>query len=302
MAFPDLKALEKHFGAAGRIGFREGAGGFPVVVLAGPHGSCEVSLYGGQVLSHRPPGQSPVLFVSRQAVYEPGKPIRGGIPVCWPWFGAHPSDRHKPAHGFARLLPWTLLSAEYSSHLTDVKLSLVDSEATRAFWPHAFELVLRVVLDRGLRVELTTRNRDHAAISISEALHTYLRVRDIGRTVVRGLDGRRYFDALTGREHAAQKGDITFHGETDRVYRDPGPECVVEDAALGREIVLDTRGSHDTVVWNPWIEKSRRLADLGDDEYTGFLCVETANARPALTLQPGETHTLTVTLQVQSNA
>ena len=298
MTFPDVTQLNKRFGAAGRIAFRAGVGGLPIVALAGPHGACEVTLYGAQVLAYKPLGHAPVLFVSRKAVYEPGKPIRGGIPVCWPWFGAHPHEKGKPAHGFARLQVWSLLTAEYSAQMTDIKLGLCDNESTRALWPHAFDLTLRVILDTTLRVELTTRNRDKSPVTISEALHTYLRVRDVAHTRVMGLDGVRFYDALTDQEHAAAKGAVQFHGEVDRVYHDTNPECSVDDPGLGRQIVLAKRNSHSTVVWNPWIEKSKRLADLGDDEYTQLLCVETANARQAtLTLPPGETHTMALSLR-----
>jgi len=167
MSFPDLAMLNKRFGATGRIAFRAGAGGFPVAVLVGPQGSCEVSLYGGHVLCYRPQGQAPVLFMSRRAVFEMGKPIRGGIPVCWPWFGAHPQDKAQPLHGFARLMPWNLLSAEYSAQMTDIKLGLCDNDATRARWPHAFDLTLRIILDATLRVELTTRNRDKVPFTLT---------------------------------------------------------------------------------------------------------------------------------------
>ena len=298
MSFPDLIQLNKRFGAAGRIAFRAGAGGMPIAALAGPHGSCEVSLYGGQVLGYKPLGHAPMLFVSRKAVYESGKPLRGGIPVCWPWFGPHPQEKGKPAHGFARLQTWSLLTAEYSAQLTDIKLGLCDNESTLSLWPHPFDLTLRISLDTNLRVELTTRNRDKAPITISEALHTYLRVRDVAHASVIGLDGVRYYDSLTGQEHAAAKGAVHIHGEVDRVYHDTNPECIVDDPGLGRQIVVAKRNSHSTVVWNPWIEKAKRMADFGAEEYPQMLCVETANAREAtLTLPPGEVHTMALSLR-----
>ncbi len=298
MSFPDVTQLNKRFGAAGRIAFRAGAGGMPIAALAGPHGACEVSLYGAHVLGYKPLGHAPVLFVSRKAVYEAGKPIRGGIPVCWPWFGPHPQDKNKPAHGFARLQTWSLLTAEYSAQMTDIKLGLCDNEATRALWPHPFDLTLRVILDTTLHVELTTRNRDKSPIVLSEALHTYLLVRDAAHTSVIGLDGVSYYDSLTGQEHAAQKGELHIHGEIDRVYQDTNSECSVDDPGLGRQIVVAKRNSHSTVVWNPGIEKSKRMGDFDANEYPQMLCVETANARQAaITLPPGETHTMALNLR-----
>ena len=298
MPLPDIAQLNKRFGSAGRIVFRAGAGGLPVVALAGSHGSCEVSLYGGHVLGYKPLGHAPVLFMSRQSCYEEGKPIRGGIPVCWPWFGAHPTQPAQPAHGFARLQMWSVLAAEYSAQMTDIKLGLCDNEATRALWPQAFDLTLRVILDSTLRVELTTRNRDKKPLTFSEALHTYLRVRDVAQTSVSGLEGVPYYDSLTQQEHAGVQDTVQFHEETDRVYQDANAECSVDDAGLGRQIVVGKRNSHSTVVWNPWIEKAKRMPDFGDDEYPQMLCVETANCRQAtLTLPPGEMHTMALSLR-----
>ena len=298
MSPADVALLNKRFGATGRIAFRSGSGGFPIAALAGPHGACEVSLYGGQVLGYKPLGHTPVLFVSRKAVYAAGKPIRGGIPVCWPWFGPHPHDKHKPAHGFARLQMWSLLTAEYSSQMTDIKLGLCDNEYTRSLWPHAFDLTLRVILDTTLRLELTTRNRDKSPITLSEALHTYLLVRDVAHTSVIGLEGLRYCDSLNEQEHTAPNGALHIHSEVDRVYHDTNTECSLDDPGLGRQIVVAKRNSHSTVVWNPWIERAKHISDLGSDEYLQMLCIETANARQAtLTLPPGEIHTMALSLR-----
>lgn len=301
MPFPDIAALNKRFGAAGRIAFRAGAGGLPVAALAGPYGSCEIALQGAHVLDYRPIGHAPVLFLSRKAVFAPGKPVRGGIPICWPWFGKDwPAGQEGTMHGFARRLPWTVQSAEYSAQVTEIRLCLHDDEHTRACWPHAFHLCLRVILDTSLRLELTTRNRDKVPFSITEAMHTYLRVREISQTTVLGLDGVRFFDAMAGQEHPAQKGAVHFHAETDRVYHDANPEIVVNDAGLGRQLTLTKRNSHTTVVWNPWIEKSRRLGDFGEDEYLQMVCVETANAmQAAVKLQPGEEHTMALALRAE---
>jgi D-hexose-6-phosphate mutarotase len=226
--------------------------------------------------------------------------MRGGIPVCWPWFGAHPADPQAPAHGFARLLTWSLLSTEYGAQETEIKLGLQDSEVTRAWWPHPFALTLRVVLGTSLRLELTTRNCDEVPVTISEALHTYLLVRDIAQVRLLGLEEAPYYEASTGQEQRAQAQAVTFAGEVDRVYVDRAPACRVEDAGLGRQIVVSKRNSCATVVWNPGVEKARRLSDLGEAGYRQMLCVETANARAsALSLRPGEEHTLAMSLQVE---
>lgn len=303
MEWPDVNVLQKRFGAAGRLAFRVGEGGLPVAVLASPHGSCEVSLYGGQVLRYKPLGHAPVLFVSRQAVYERGRAIRGGIPVCWPWFGAHPEDPQRPSHGFARLIPWALRAAEYGAQETEITLAVEDDEQTRGWWPNPFALSLRVVLGPYLRLELTTRNTGGAPFTITEALHTYLQVRDVAQVRVAGLEEAPYYDLCDGRSHPAAPLPVTFTGEVDRVYADAAPSCRVEDAGLGRRIVVSKRNSRATVVWNPGEEKARRMPDLGEGAFRQMLCVETANARDAaLALRPGEEHTLAMGLQVELQA
>ncbi len=298
MDFPDVPLLNKRFGTAGRVAFREGPGGLPLAAIANKHGSAEISLYGGQVLSYRPAGHLPVLFVSRESAYTPGKPIRGGIPVCWPWFGPHPEDAALPLHGFARLLRWHLTAVEYGAENTEIRLCLLDDDRTRAFWPHAFELTLRVVLDASLRIELTTHNTDTRPFVLTQALHTYFSVRQIMDIAIRGLEGAAYYDCLTRADGIPQDGPIIIRGEVDRVYGGTASDCVISDPGLGRQILIGKRGSRSTVVWNPWIDKSKRMPDFGDDEYTRMVCIETANARDdAVTVEPGQKHTLMQTLR-----
>jgi len=296
MNFPDIAILNQRFGAPGRIAFRSGEAGLPIAALANRYGACEVSLYGGQVLSYRPMGHGPVLFVSKAAVYEPGKAIRGGIPICWPWFGTGPSPSH-PSHGFARLQQWDLRRTEYSSEATELHLSLSDSELTRRLWPFAFELSLSVCLDQKLSLALTTRNRDSQPFTFTQALHPYLRVRNVMDVAVHGLGGATFADALT-QQTGTHEGALNIRSETDRLFAPVAPECVLHDAGLGRALAMTFSGTRHLMVWNPWIEKSRAMKDFGDDEYTRMLCLEPANAgEDAVTLAPGESHTLSLALQ-----
>jgi glucose-6-phosphate 1-epimerase len=178
MNYPDIAILNQRFGAPGRIAFRSGEADLPIVALVNRFGACEISLYGGHVLSYRPVGHSPLLFVSKASLFEPGKPIRGGIPICWPWFGPNPNPA-LPLHGFARIQQWSLSATEYSSDVTEIRLSLSDSDLTRRLWPYAFELSLRIWLDQRLNLELTAVNRDAQPFTFTEALHPYLRVKNI---------------------------------------------------------------------------------------------------------------------------
>jgi len=296
MNYPDIPILNQRFGAPGRIAFRTGEAGLPIISLVNAYGTCELSLYGGQVLSYRPTGHVPVLFTSKAAVYEPGKPIRGGIPICWPWFGPS-SDKAQPLHGFARLMQWGLQATEYSSDVTEVRLALSDSELTRHFWPYAFDLTLRVWLDQRLNLALTTVNRDKRPFTLTQAFHPYFRVRQITDTTVRGLDQALYTDLLTGQT-GVQQGALNIRSETDRVYLPTSPECVLQDTGIGRAIAVAFTGTRRLVVWNPWIDKAHAMPDFGDDEYQRMLCIEPANtAEDAVMLEPGARHTLSVALQ-----
>ena len=297
MTTPDITQLNKRFGAPGRIAFRaDDQTGLTTVALVNQYGSCEVSLYGGHVLSYRPTGHVPVLFVSQKSLFEAGKPIRGGIPVCWPWFGPSP-DAAKPLHGFARIMTWQLQATEYSADTTELRLSLTDSEQTRAYWPHTFELTLRIWLDQRLNLALTTVNRDAEPLTFSEAFHPYLKVRQIMDVTVHGLDQAAFTDRLT-KQPGTQAGTLNIRAETDRVFTPQKPECVLHDPGIGRALAVAYTGAKNIVVWNPWIDKARAMPDFGDDEYTRMLCLEPANtADHAVTLLPGEKHTLALALQ-----
>lgn len=296
MNTPDIDTLNRRFGAPGRIAFRTGNMGLPILALVNPYGSCELSLYGGHVLDYRPTGHLPVFFLSKASRFEPGQPIRGGIPVCWPWFGPAP-EATQPLHGFARLMQWDLQATEYSSDMTEVRLSLSDSEHTRRFWPHAFELTLRVWLDQRLNLALTTVNRDTCPFTITQAFHPYFRVRQIMDVNVRGLDHSSYRDLLT-HQTGTQEGFLNIRAETDRIYTPPAPECVLHDPGIGRALALAYTGAKRLVVWNPWIDKARAMPDFGDDEYTRMICIEPANADgDDVTLEPGARHTLSLAVQ-----
>ena len=296
MSTPLINQLNQRFGAPGRIAFREGSAGAPVIALVNQYGSCELSLYGAHVLAYRPTGHVPVLFMSKQAVFEPGKPIRGGIPVCWPCFG-HDPEKILPQHGFARISTWSLQATEYSSDVTEARLSLTASEETRRVWPYAFELTLRVWLDQRLNLALTTVNRDVRPFTFTQAFHPYFRLRQIMDVTVLGLDGAPYLDTLT-HQRLTQEGALNIRAETDRVYSPDKPECVLHDPGIGRAVAVVAAGAKRLVVWNPWVDKSKAMPDFGDDEYAGMICLEPANTDgDAVTLAPGAKHTLTLAIQ-----
>lgn len=295
---PELQSLNERFAHVPGLAFKGGPGGLTVAEIANRHAQASIALQGGHVLAYQPSGQKPVLWVSRHSQYAAGTPIRGGIPVCWPWFGPHPVDAEKPAHGFARISSWSVLDA-VAGDATRLRLGLTDIEATRSLWPHAFQLELTVTVGLHLEVELTIRNPGPAAFTCTGALHSYFALSDVAKASVDGLHGCVYLDKVAGYERREQVGPIAVTGETDRIYVDTITDCVIEDASWKRAVRVAKRGSRTTVVWNPWVDRARQLADFGDGEYREMVCVETANAGDdRITVQPLGTHRLAAILSV----
>ena len=274
----------------------------PRLDVAGRHATAQIYLHGAHLAAWQPVhARDPVLWMSAHSLFKPDKPIRGGVPICFPWFGPHSEDKTVPSHGFGRLTPWTLCDAgetpDGTVHLT---LQLEDDNASPV-WPHYFHADLRVSIGRTLTVELFVDNPDHIAFSFEEALHTYFRVSNIEQVSVSGLENSEYFDKVTSSRARQGAEPIRFTGETDRVYAGTQTPCVIHDPGMKRRITIAKRGSHSTVVWNPWVQKARTMADFGDDEWPRMLCIETANVGDAaVTLRPEDRHTMTAEITVEA--
>jgi len=295
----DLDRLNQCHSLPDRLRFAPGPGGLPTAFVTAD--SCEGSLVlqGAHVLHFQPRGQQPVLWASRHSFFAPGRPIRGGIPVCWPWFGAHPSDPAKPGHGFARTSAWEVRETGSTAQGVWLELGLASNPTTLALWPHPFSLRLRALFGTQLQVELHARNDGDQSFTCTGALHSYFAVSRASDLCITGLEGSSFFDKVGGAP-LQQEGPIRITAETDRVYQDTTAECVVEDPGLGRRIHIAKEGSRSTVVWNPWSAKAARLEDFGDEEYQGMVCVETANAASdQIALPPGEGHRLQTTIRVE---
>ncbi len=295
-----FSALNRAFGIDGKLTFAAGPGGLCTATLKSPHSEIRVALAGAHVMHFQPHGEAPVLWMSRQSYFEEGKPIRGGIPVCWPWFGPHPSDPSRPQHGFARLMTWSVLeTAERPDKTLLLRLGLDSNEATLRIWPHAFHLDMRILAGRELIASLSTDNTGPDEIRLTMALHSYFHVGDVRQIAITGLENNAYSDKEDGAEKQ-QDGPIQIHSETDRVYSRTTSDCVIHTPGLNRRIRISKEGSRSTVVWNPWIDKAARMPDFGDDEYTGMVCVETANtAGDKITLPAGKRHTITACLRTE---
>jgi glucose-6-phosphate 1-epimerase len=295
-----IEGLNRRFGIAGMAEIVAGRGGMPVVRVASPAAQAEVSLYGAQVLSWRPAGAEEVIFVSERSQWERGVPIRGGIPVCFPWFGDKAGDPKAPKHGFVRICDWRLdsLRADDDGSVTLVCLTSSD-DSTRAQWPHDFLLAYRIRIGQSLRLELTMVNRGTGPLRFEEALHTYFRVGRVQNACVHGLDGVAYLDKTEGFREKRQSGDLLIADETDNVYLDTEGPVEILDSSLLRRLRTEKLHSSNTVVWNPWQDGAANLADFGHEEWEHMLCVEAGNVlRRAVTLAPGEEHTLRATISV----
>ncbi|BBJ00452.1 D-hexose-6-phosphate mutarotase [Ferrigenium kumadai] len=296
--------LNTQFGIKGQLSFREDASGLVVAEINNAQATASLCLQGAHLMTWQPKSQAvPVVWLSRDAKLAAGKSIRGGAPVCWPWFGAHASESSFPGHGFARTVPWNVIeTGTEPDGATRLTLRLVESEKTRAQWPHSCTADLTVIVGETLRMELTTENTGKEAFVIGEALHTYFQIGDIGAVRVTGLEGCDYWDKVGGSTLRKQDGAITFSGETDRVYIDTAAECVIEDDRLKRRIHIAKSGSLSTVVWTPWTEKANKMGDMGQpDGWREMVCVESVNAIDnVVTVAAGTRHTLIVEYSAES--
>ncbi len=253
--------------------------------------------HGAHVTAWAPAGHSAVVWVSAHAVYAEGVAIRGGVPICFPWFGPGRSGNLSPAHGFARVVEWRLVDVIEDADAVTVVHELDEQLATSVEFPYAYRATSTARFADTLTLTLEVQNTDDVAFSYEAALHTYLRVGDSEAISVAGLEGDSYLDQVEGAR-AVQRGPIRLVGEVDRVYASVGAVHVV-DPSLGRTISIAKSGSGSTVVWNPWVSKARRLPDFGDQEWREMVCVETANiGDAAVHLAPGQSHRMQAIISV----
>ncbi|WP_369788037.1 D-hexose-6-phosphate mutarotase [Rouxiella sp. WC2420] len=239
----------------------------PVLVITHPKGRAAIALQGAHLLAWQPTGQKPVIWLSSETAFEPGTAIRGGVPVCWPWFG----PAGKPSHGFARNLPWQLTAQSETDESVKLTLTLKDSEETRKHWPHAFTLHAHFTLGDQCHIELES----HGDFETTSALHAYFEIGDISHVSVEGL-GKPYIDKVLGGEKAVLTGALTFDGETDRIFVEPEAESLIVDPVFKRKLRVKHHGNSDVVSWNPGAKNSASMKDMADDGYKTMVCVETA--------------------------
>jgi glucose-6-phosphate 1-epimerase len=271
--------LTAKFGIAGILDFVETEHGLVKAAISLDGVTAELFLQGAQVTAWRPPDERPVLFTSPNSAFAPGRAIRGGIPVIFPWFGASRHAPTAPQHGFARTATWHLDGVETAGggSLT-LTLSLGDGDVGSPFWPERFRAIYTVTFAQTLSLRLAVQNRAMHPIVFEEALHNYFAISDIAEIAISGLARTTYIDKTDATPRKMQTADlVTITAETDRVYLDTPGRCVVEDGGWRRRIVVKKNGAASSVVWNPWAEKAAAMADLGDPAWRGMVCVETGN-------------------------
>jgi glucose-6-phosphate 1-epimerase len=294
MSHTTIADLNRQFPLGEAARFIVGHNGLPCLSIATPAASAAVFLHGAHLTHFQPTGRQPVLWLSGKSNYENGKPIRGGVPICFPWFGPKADDSSAPIHGLVRSQSWLCRDLRHLDHEhIEVTLGLVI--------PDQFDIAYTITVGPSLSLRLSATNISRAPARWEMALHTYFAISDIHHVTVHGLDGVTFIDKMDSAARKVQRGDITISAETDRVYVNAPSTLSLADPGFGRRTVLRTTGAHSAVVWNPWIEKSKKMADFGDDEWPGMICIETANAADnALTIPPGASHAMTAAIEVVS--
>ena len=307
----ELQTLTDHFAIDGALSFSQTDTGLLCAHITTPTCTAQLYLQGAHLTAWQPTGQQPVLFLSERSPLAPGKAIRGGVPIIFPWFGARLStpesprtvspDPTSPQHGFARTAVWSLAFAALAGDDMHLTLTLGPTDATRALGYDHFSLAFELKLGRELRMRLTTANQGTAPIRIEEALHTYFTVSDATTIAINGLLNTEYLDKTDSFKRKRQL-DPTIHltQETDRLYVNTAATVTLDDPGFHRRITVAKANSNSTVVWNPWSANSAKMADMTPDSWRHMTCIETVNAvENNVQIAPTQTHTMEAHITVE---
>jgi glucose-6-phosphate 1-epimerase len=303
----DLRHLTDHFAIPGALTFSENENGLIRANITTPACTAELYLQGAHLTHWQPTGQEPVLFLSERSFFTPGKAIRGGVPIIWPWFGARTATSEDPrtdgpSHGFARTSLWTLAFAAIAGDDLTLTLTLGPSETSRALGFDNFQLAYQITLGVELKLQLTVANLADTPLHFEEAFHTYLAVGDALQISLIGLSDTEYLDKTDNFARKRQSSvPLTITCETDRPYLNTLVPVVLVDPVFHRRINVDKANSKTTVVWNPWSDLSAKLPDMTPTNWQAMTCVETANAlENAITLAPRSAHSMQTHLIIET--
>lgn len=286
------------------VRFIKDQNGLDYIDIENRFATAKIALQGGHIMHWQPRHTvEPVLWLSDQSRYEAGRSIRGGIPLCWPWFGAHPTDSSLCMHGFARVTPFTVIDiGQMTNGYTRVMLQMKHTENAQRQLSYPYTLLMTIEIGETLSVKLATTNRARQPFFMGEAFHTYFNIGDVEHVIISGLENVEYADKLLDYWRDTQEGDVTFNKEFDRVYVGTNGPVTIHDSILSRKITINKKGSNTTVVWTPWEKKAHLMPDMPiDASWRKMICVETANAMENLVMiNPGYTHILSAEYSVES--
>jgi len=311
--------LNAKFEIPGVLRFAPGNGGLVAAHVSSPTAEATIYIQGAHLTHWKPAGQAPAIFLSSKSDFLAGKPIRGGVPVIFPWFGDRHDGKTGPAHGFARISDWQLAFAAMSGQKDDSDLHLLwtleSNDLSRSLGFDHFKVGYRMTIGRKLTLELTVANdsgngghttpeemeRNGAPLVFEQAFHTYYAVADARQVSIDGLGNTDYIDKVDSLKRKHQdEAVLHLTGRTDRPYLNTTATCVLHDPAGKRKITVAKTGSHSTVVWNPWEELCAKMPDMPPDGWLHFTCIETANVGDnTITLKPGATHSMKVDVSIE---
>ena len=293
MISPDIDALNVRFGRDNRLRFSSGETGMTKVDITFDDAMLELYLQGAHITRYQPTADVNLLWMSSSAVYQPEKALRGGIPLCWPWFGADTENPARPQHGYARTSDFNVVSTLADEQATSIILTLDSAQAPYPDWQDKAQLEFEIRLSDSLWMEMRSRNLSTSPLALSNALHSYFAIANRQRVAIPAVTGLTYLDKLQNYRPQLQSSAITLNGEVDRVYQAP-PDCIVlQDRSRHINTSIRSWGNNNLVIWNPGALKAQAMTDFDDDGFEQMVCIEPANAlKQSITLQPGESHQL----------
>ena len=302
----DLQELTDHFAIPGVLTFSQNENGLLRASITTPACTAELYLQGAHLTQWQPTGHKPVLFLSDRSAFTPGKAIRGGVPLIFPWFGPRTAAPEAPrtdgpSHGFARTADWTLAFAALAGDDLHLTLTLSPNDTTRALGYDHFQLAYELTLGTELRLQLAVANQSATPLHFEEAFHSYFSVGDAQQISLIGLSDTDYLDKTDDLKPKHQSDTLLkLTGETDRPYLNTVTTINLDDPVLKRRITVCKANSKSTVIWNPWAELTAKLPDMDPSGWLTMICIETANvATNAITLPPGQRHLLQAHIFVQ---
>ncbi|WP_297089661.1 D-hexose-6-phosphate mutarotase [uncultured Draconibacterium sp.] len=297
----NIDDLNENFGVEGEVCFMELEGDLPFITVTNKYAEADICLYGAQITGFRPAGTTDVLWMSPYSVFEVGKAIRGGIPVCFPWFGPHAENADFPQHGFARTSMWQVLEVKtLEKGETSVALQLNNSAQTQKFWPHEFAAKMIFIIGKSLSVTLEVSNTSTHEFSYTAALHSYFNLSGVENISIEGLENTSYENQLDGKRYTQGEKLLGISEAITRHYFNTTADCVITDPYFNRNIRIGKEGSKCSTVWNPWAATCKQMSDMPNNAYETFVCLETVNnINDKIVLAPGQSHGTTAIISIE---